>query len=304
MSLAAQEQALFDLLFDSGLRRRFADGSVAALTGYDLSDAERADFLTVRTDALALDARLRAEFVLSHLCRAFPLSFTLAASLPAGVAPLRDLVDTRVMRAPPVDRPVRFGERLRETLAAAALPAGERDGVLAIVDAELGMAMTAASVRRAVMSRSAPPGEPGPPAPGWQQRPLVLAPFVSAAVLPASYAHIKTALCPCADSELWGRLAAAPPAPGLRARAFAKAAARVLLARARVRRPSACDIDVDHATLELSDGFAPLLGHVDGNTSTTALLAQMRAVGAPEALLPGIEAGFRQLLETGMVITV
>ncbi len=304
MSLPAQEQALFDLLFDASLRERFCATSVAALAAYDLTDAERADFTTVRGEALQLDARLRADFLLAHLCRAFPLSFSLAASLPGGLPLLRSLIDAPLMRNAPVQRAAAFGARLRERLATEKYAsAAEQAAVLAVAEAELGMAMTAAALREAVLAGAPPPPTSTSVEPGWQERPLALAPHVSAAVLPRSYTLLKGTLCPCADTELWQHLATSAAAPALRTRTLAVEDPRVLLARARVSRPSSCDVDVDHATVELGAGFAPLLPHVDGRTSTREILAQMRAVGAPAPLLQGIESAFRQLLEAGMVVT-
>lgn len=303
MSLAAQEQALFDLLFDTPLRARFARESLAALSDYELDESERADFATVRPDALQLDARLRADFLLSHLCRAFPLSFSLAATLPRGLDLLRELIDAPLMRTPPVRRPAAFGAALRARLAQEhPESAQEQAAALALVEAELGMAMTAGALRESVLAGTPPPPPPAAPESGWQDLPLVLAPHVSAVLLPCSWPLLKDTLCPGADTELWDRLNTAPPAASLRARALATGEPRLLLARARCSRASACDVDVDHATLELGEGFAPLLQHVDGNTSTRAILAQMRAIGAPDHVLQGIESAFRQLLEAGMVV--
>lgn len=303
MSLAAQEQALFDLLFDAPLRARFARESVAALAGYDLDESERADFATVRPDALELDARLRGDFLLSHLCRAFPLSFSLAATLPRGLDLLRELIDAPLMRTAPVRRPAEFGRRLRTRLAQERLSSTqEQAAALALVEAELGMAMTAETVRESVLAGAPPPPPPTAPESGWQDFSLALAPHVSAALLPCSWPRLKGTLCPCADTELWDHLNTRPPAVSLRARALAPGEPRVLLSRARCSRASACDVDVDHATLELGEGFAPLLQHVDGHMSTRAILAQMRAVGAPEHVLQGIETAFRQLLGAGMLV--
>lgn len=302
MSLAEQERALFNLLFDAPLRARFCAESVVALADYDLNDAERADFAGVRAGALQLDARLRAGFVLAHLCRAFPLSFSLASSLPGGTALLRGLVDAPLMRTAPVRRAAAFGTRLRERLATESFSSpGELAAVLALVEAELGMALTAAGLREAVLAGAPLPATAAVPGPGWQDAPLSFAAHVSAATLPRSYPWLKSVLCPGPDTELWTQLEVTPTAAVSRSRALAGEDPRVLLARARVARPSACDVDVDHATVELGAGFAPLLQHVDGGTSTTAILAQMRAVGAADDVLQGIESAFRQLLAAGML---
>ncbi|MBI1731702.1 MAG: hypothetical protein HYR49_02900 [Gammaproteobacteria bacterium] len=303
MSFPEQERALFDLLFDRPLRDRFCRDPVHALSGYDLDAEERRDFTVIRPDALALDAYLRADFILSHLCRAFPLAFSIASSLAAGLDLLRGLIDTRTMRTPPDDRPATFGTRLREKMSTEVFTSDrEKAAVLAIVEAELGMAMTAGALRRS-MAAGTPVPPPAPVAPGadWKLRPLQLATFVSATVLPQSYPALKQALRPAGDSELWAQLSRNPLPASVRASTLEKEDPRVLLARARASRPSACDVDVNHATVELSEGFAPLFQHLDGRTSAGEILAQMRRVGTPEALLQGIEAAFRQLLDAGML---
>ena len=85
MSFEEQERVLFDLLFDHKLRERFCEGSVTALSEYNLSEKERNDFDGIRPDALELDANIRADLLLSHFCRAFPISFSLFSSFNGGL---------------------------------------------------------------------------------------------------------------------------------------------------------------------------------------------------------------------------
>jgi len=305
MSFAEQERALFDLLFDQPLRERFRKLSGAALVDYALTDDERADFSGIRADALALDAYLRADFLLSHLCRAFPLSFSLASSLPGGFDLLRGLIDTRTMRSPPDERTPAFGVRLRELLAAKPFSsAQEQAAVIAIVEVELGMATTAGALRRALAAGET--GPPGPPvlAAGWQDRPVQMAAYVSAALIPRSWPQLKNALCPGPDSELWAHLSGTPLPASVRTSSLTQGTPRLLLAQARVTHLSACDVNIEHATVELSDGFAPLFAHVDGKTAVAGILAEMRRIGAPDGVLQGIQTAFRQLLEVGMITEV
>ena len=303
MSFAEQERALFDLLFDQPLRERFRKLSGAALVDYALTDDERADFSGIRADALALDAYLRADFLLSHLCRAFPLSFSLASSLPGGFDLLRGLIDTRTMRTPPDERTPVFGTRLRELLATKSFSsAQEQAAAIAIVEVELGMAMTAGALRRALAAgASAPPGPPALTA-GWLDQPVQMAAYVSAALIPRSWPQLRNALCPGSDTELWAHLSGTPLPASVRTSALAQGAPRLLLAQARVTHSSACDVNIEHATLELSDGFSPLFAHVNGKTTVAGILAEMRRVGAPDGVLQGIQAAFKQLLESGMLV--
>lgn len=303
MSFPEQERALFDLLFDKPLRDRFSRERVAALAGFDLDEDERRDFEAIRADALVLDAYMRADHILSHVCRSYPLTFSIVSSLPGGLDLLRKLVDTRTMRTPPRDRLAAFGSRLRELLGARRFDTGQdKHGACAVAETELGMAMTAASLRGEMAAGAAAPAPTGPVPECWQELPLQLAPFVSAAVIPGSWPALKQALCPCPDTELWAHLSGTPLTARQRTRALAGSERRLLMARAHIAGVPACDTAVEHVTVELSEGFAPLLPHIDGKTSTRQILDQMRRIGAPEALLGGIESGFQQMLKEGMLI--
>ncbi|HSG88909.1 MAG TPA: hypothetical protein VLA56_06845, partial [Pseudomonadales bacterium] len=79
---------------------------------------------------------------------------------------------------------------------------------------------------------------------------------------------------------------------------------RLLVARAALERDSRCEPDVSQQTVELSEGFAPLLRHADGTRSTTWILAHLRHAGASDEILRAVQGGFRQLLDAGMLETV
>lgn len=93
MSFEEQERALFDLLFDNVIRQQFCKDPVAALIDYDLDEAEIADFDEIRPDALVLDAKMRRNLLLTHICRAFPISFAIVSSLNDGRSLLKSLVE-------------------------------------------------------------------------------------------------------------------------------------------------------------------------------------------------------------------
>ena len=122
MSFAEQERALFDLLFDEPQRRAFLADPVKALLGYELSDAERADFAVVDAFGLETDAHLRRELIMQRLCRAFPLAFSIASSLPDGLERVRALVTKEHVRASAATRTARFGDLLCNFIANAAWP--------------------------------------------------------------------------------------------------------------------------------------------------------------------------------------
>lgn len=301
MSLAAQEQALLDLLFDRDRRAAFRADREAALGAYAMSAAERADFATVRVDALELDAAARVNFILAQYCRSYPLSFSLVSSLPEGLGRLRALVDAALLRTPPGERVAAFGMRLRDGLRADGGGQGARAQalLLAVVEAELGMAVTAQLARAAALRGEAttPAAVPA----DWLRRPLRLAAFSSAAVLPRPYAELKASLCPCTGSELWRRLGREPLAAERRQALLATPELRLLVARAVVARASPCEPVVEHVTVELGEGFARLLPHLDGRQSVSGLLDALRGAGADDGLLSGVLGSFRELARQGML---
>ena len=303
MSFALQEQLLFELLFDCALRERFVQEGVSALAGRGLDDHALHDFSAIRPEALTLDASMRAGFILSQFCRSYPLSFSLVSSLPHGLEMLRALVDVQTMRVVPLERVLTFGFRLKESVSQRAFSsARERTLVVSILDAEIGMAWTAASLKKDVLAGRSP-AEPARLPDDWRQRRVTMAPFVSAAVIPAPHARLKAALCAETGAGLWRRLSRQPLSASERQRALQAADVRVLVARATVALASACEPVTEHVTVELPEGFASLLGHVDGTVAVADILRQLQQAGAGEDLLASVQEGFRQLWQQGMLVS-
>lgn len=302
MSLSAQEQVLFDLLFDRSLRERFVQNGVSALAGRGLDNDECRDFSAIRPEALVLDAAMRAGFILSQFCRSYPLSFSLASSLPQGLDQLRQLVDVKTMRSAPLERLITFGVRLKEQLLAQAFATErERARGISIVDAEIGMAWTSAAVKKEMLQGGQVTGDVHVPE-DWLQRHVAMAPFVSAAVIPSPYSRLKAELCAETGAGLWRRLSRQPLAAVERQRVLQATDSRILVARAVVAQASCCEPVTEHLTVELSEGFASLLGHVNGTASIAAILLQLKQAGAGDALLDSVQGGFRQLAQQGMLL--
>lgn len=297
MSFAVQEQLLLDLLFDVGCRAAFTRDAAGLCRARGLEAAETADFLVLRPEALAQDAQQRAAFILAQYCRSFPLTFALASSLPDGLECLRAGIDAALIRTPPRERLVHFGRGVcaRVQDADGFASARERALVLSIVEAELGMVWTA----QAAVAAPPPVALPA----DWLQRPLRFAEGVSAAILPRPYAELKAALCPVTGAALWRQLQRTPLAPAARRALLAQTDLRLLVARAVLREPLACEPVVEHVTVELGEGFARLLPHVDGQHSASSLLAALREAGAADALVAGVSSGFRQLWQQGMLVS-
>jgi hypothetical protein len=302
MSFEEQERVMFDLLFDSDLRDNFCDDAMNALADYELDEAEHRDFAEIRPDALQLDAKMRRDILLSHICRAFPISFAILSSLANGKSLLKKLVDTQTMRSPSLERQTVFGSRLRDELTAYSFDTStEQPLIIAILEAELAMAWTAATLKREVLESGQVPAEPLPVTLDWSSRPVKLAAYVGAAIIPRSYTELKRAFCGVADTELWSHLRHSPVSKSLRNKTLAKEDPRLLVMRARICHMSYCEPTVDHQTAELSEGFAPLFQHVNGTASVEQILAQLKQAGAPDQILQGVQSGFRQLLENGML---
>lgn len=301
MSLADQERVLFELLFDDALRARFATEGVEVLAECGLVGDELADFAELRADALAIDAGMRRSMVLSQLCIAYPLTCAVATSTSDGRERLEALVDVRTMRTPPIERAVVFGRRLREELEEADEDDPVGSGFRAILETELGMAWTAASIRREMLDLGRAPTPPGEFGEAWLDVPVRVASFVSAAVLPGPRDALREALCPVPDRELWRHLTHAPTAEDAVSAALGGGEPRLLVARAEIDRASRCDPTASHRTVELSDGFASIIGHANGGHSVRALLGGLENSGADARLLEGIEAGFRELCQSGML---
>lgn len=293
----AQEHALFDLLFDDGLRTDFCRRGLAALMEYELPTAALQDFAVIRPDALAFDARLRTDLILAQFCRSFPLSFSLLSSFAEGLALVKSLIDSATMRQPSLSRLSFFGKRLRQ-LALERLDLEPE--LLALIDAELAMLATSQRLKQDVLDGVTPATTPAL-ADNWLAAALDINSFVSVTLLPQSYDRLKQQLCPFSGSELWRHLNKNPLSASQRRQLLAEAEPRLLVCKAYIRHDSRCEPVIDQQTVELSEGFAPLLDHIDGSVSVNDILAQLKHLGASMAMLQSIAGGFRQLLKQGML---
>lgn len=302
MSYQEQERALFDLLFDSSVRENFCKDSIAALYQYDLNDDELKDFTEVRPDALELDAKIRADLLLSHLCRSFPVSFSIVSSLENGLDVLKGLIDVITMRTATIDRTTLFGRRIGESLTSLSFNSpDEQAKVSAILEAELGMAWTSASLKREVLENGQLHIKSSQSDQSWSSKNIKLAPYVCAAMIPESYEKLKASFCPEPDCDLWRSLNKRPVPSARRRKLLEKDDPRLFVARAHVSHMSRCEPTIDQKTVELSEGFAPLFQHVNGTASVDYILEQLKKIGAQDEMLQSIKSTFQQLLESEML---
>lgn len=302
MSYLEQERALFDLLFDSTVRENFCNKSTAALHQYELNEDELNDFKEIRPEGLELDAKIRTDLLLSHFCRAFPVSFSLVSSLEGGLEVLKGLVDVLTMRTATIERATLFGRRIGESLNTFSFNSqDEQTKVSAILEAELGMAWTCASLKREILDNGQLHIKSSRLSQDWSTKNIKLAPYVCAAMIPESYEKLKGLLCSESDCDLWRSLNKKPLAASKRKKLLENDDPRLFIARAHVSHMSRCEPTIDQKTAELSEGFAPLFQHVNGTVSVDYILQQLKQIGAQEEMLQSIKSTFKQLLESEMI---
>ncbi len=165
------------------------------------------------------------------------------------------------------------------------------------------MAVTANNLKAAVLNGFMPKDNIDIPE-GCLDKPAKIADFVSVTVIPQSYAQLKSSLCPCGVDELWKHLNNHPLSVQQRSSALQNLDPRLLVVRAHLHRYSQCVPEIKHQTVELSEGFAALLHHLDGNNSINEVLTQFQQAGAPEQMIHAVRNGFLQLWKSGMLALV
>ena len=304
MSFQEQERALFDLLFDRELRRDFGQRSSDALDGYDLTELEKQDFASIRFDGLELDSKLRVDLILSQIGKVYPLTFALMSSLEDGAEMLEFLVDQQTVNTLPAERAQVYGERLKVYLESYPFEVHEEQAVfLSVLQTELGMAVTSATLKQsAVNERAENEKKPaGVLASDWQSRPLQFSEHISATVIPRTYSGLQSSLLSCEVADAWHRVRRDPLNDTVLIPMVEEQDPRVLMVKAVLKTASHCDPKVEHITLELSEGFAPLLQHINGSHSVVDLMDQLKAVGANDDILASVKTGFEQMVEQGIV---
>lgn len=294
MSFIEQERAMFDLLFDAELRAEFIQHSTAALSHYKLSPSELEDFLAIRPDALAIDAQMRRSMVLAQLTRSYPISISLLSSIETGLSSAEAWIAPALMRAPPKQRPLLFGQAMAAWLKQYSFNNSKKEKlILSIQEAELSMAWTAANVGTTAVIQVLPED--------WPQKPIRMAKYISAALLPLPYHELKQQLCPVSDALLWRQLNRQAIDPSLIEELLNSTEQHLLVALACIESGSVCDPQTHHRSVVLNEGFAALFQHVNGHNSVVEILMQLSQAGASNKIVHSVKAGFQQLLEQGML---
>lgn len=302
MSFQEQERALFDLLFEAGLRQRFTDDKTSVLMAYELENHERQELLTLCPKRLHADATMRRNLLLSQFGKSYPLSYALLSALEEGLQSCERWINADAMRQAPLQRAVSFGQAMRLWLQNYAWPDNEtQQTALRIQEAELSLCWTLAQRHEASLGTQAPIHQDAVLPNNWLLQPIRIAPYVNAALLPGSYQSLLEAFCPAPHGQLLRHLKDQPWTLQQLSNHWQNTPLELLVARAVINHASAIDPGMHHLSLQLSEGFAPLFQHINGHNSTQAILDGLAQSGAPESLLASIQRGFAELLRLKMI---
>lgn len=298
--LAAQHDFLMALLFDETLRDRFAFDRAGVLAEAGLTGADAALFLQVDQRGLELDADSRRDYLMSALCRPYPIAASALGAMPGGARRLSGFLASPAVRGSLSERTRAFGDFLLETLQEN--PTEAPDEVLQLIhgflELERARAGTAAALRQSVEEGREPPRAVSHSNNAIKRGKLVLPPFCLAAELPVPSSVMTTALHHASPENAWSLIASRVLSLE-RVVSVARAdeipvtvLARALSAGRGLERAGAGGVspivEVTHRTVELSGRRGGLLAAFDG----TRQLAD---------LPPPLAALARNLLDAGLL---
>lgn len=256
------------LLFDPDLREKLASGDLE-----DLPPAERDLLAGVDRVGLEIDAQARGRYLMSALCRSYPLTSAALGAL-RGAAPLEAFLASPHLFAPLAARTRAFGEHLQRLVALGGLEAPLRALLSSFLDLERGLVQSAAALRAAASRGEAPP-PPGPVRASLRKRGLLrLPPFSLVVQLPVSTGVLRAALEGAGPEDAWARVRAGSLQPG-RLRTVARAEpnpvtflGRAFLVGEGIERAGAGGVapllEVRHRTLEVRGALARVIAGLEG----------------------------------------
>ncbi|MCB9777610.1 MAG: hypothetical protein H6742_03515 [Alphaproteobacteria bacterium] len=304
----APARYLLALLLDVERRAEHARGPDAACAAFGLTPTQAASFRDLSMAAVAADADARVRYLMSALCRAYPLSSGAIGAAPGGRDRLVAVLAAPDAIAGPARRNALFGRHLARLLELDPMQAGR--GVTAFlapfVEVERALVESSARLREAVTAGHAPPAPRRPSKKERRTGRLVLPPSLVAARLPASPEVLRAALMGITPENAWQRIEA-PGDAWERVVAVARAADGpagstpvILLARGVVHGVASARggaggvaplVDVRHRTVELSADVGGLLRQCDGSMGLDDL--PPRQARLADALL---DAGFIEVV--------
>ena len=263
---------LLRLLFDADLRAAFEADRDAVLSAAGLSEADRVAFAALDAEGLRRDALGRQRYLMSALCRPFPLTAAVVGAAPGGREAMVRFLATDALFAPLGARTVAFGEHLGALLEALDAPDEAVALSRALLALERALVDNAAALRRAAGEGRAP-GPPRAPSPReLRVGRLTLPPYLLVAELPQPLEQVVAALDGAGPEDVWHRVASG----SLSLDRFVTVAradlspvtllCRGYVAGQSVERAGAGGVaplvDVRHARAELSGRLGPLLSQL------------------------------------------
>jgi hypothetical protein len=304
-TLRRQYDLLIQLMLDGELRERFYsdDERDQVVDELNLDDDDVAVLGNVDRFGLEIDARVRRDYILSALCRAYPLAAAGIGGSDAGRAAIVAFLSSNRIRDTLGERTAAFGDHLARLLSLGAVGLSRQATVLleGVLTLERARVDVAAAVRAEVDAKgpSAAPGVPSKPTASLMKRGrLALPPFFIAQELRMPLSVVQNALDDVTADNAWHKIRDGSLSPG-RLDAVARAlpmpvtvASRAIARGVSVERAGAGGVsplvDVRHLIAELSGAQGAWLQTFDG----TQTLSELD---------PGSFRSARQLAEQGLL---
>lgn len=301
MSFAAQEQALFDLLFDEDFLEEFLQDKQGALELYGLSEDEIKDFDALRTDSVKLEAKMRKNMLLGQMVKHLPLSFALLSSFDNGFDVCRSIIRPYLVQMNGFHRLSVFANQLLLQIEDLKFfHQNDKVFVEKILNLESQMMLQAARLEDDSALDLIASLEPFSEEVARQK--LHWANNVSAHSLPMGFSYLKEMLCEnLSAGELWVKLQKEPMEIDARMELVLNMNNKLLVTKPFFQNESLTDREVSFKTIELIEGFEPLIQSINGRNSAKDLMQLYRAAGAEEQTIEQVEQGLKVLWENGLL---
>lgn len=302
MSLKAQENVLFELLFDDDFREEYSQNAASALSLYGLTSDEVNDFLPLRLDALELEADVRKRMILSQICSQAPLSIAMLSSFENGLDIAKKIIKPFIVRAIVSERCSLFLQQLI-FLKDELLFFNEQDQILftQILKLELCFAKQLSHSNLHHLRQCKDDEDNAAKNSNIEcDKALVLSPLLGVNYLPLSYWQIKKELCAVDSHLLWRELQETPILIEQRLGLFtamSEDSSKCIISLARLLQSSPTDPKTDLHIIEMIDGFLPLLNKVNGERSLNDILQLFESAGASADMIQKVIQGFETLFQ-------
>jgi len=291
--VATQEALLFRLLFDEEARERFVQNRGAFFDEEGVDDDTRRVFAQVSAAGLEADAAYRRDYVMSTLCRAFPLTVGMVGTRPEGRRALTAFLSSPSIFKSTRERNDAFAVHLERVvdLGSAALTADEVRLLLPVFATERARLRNAAELRAHVERQGAAGLTLGPaPKTGDKKRlKVALPPFFLAGVLPFGQRVLQNALDDIRPENAWPKIAHGHLAPE-RVQTVARSLHLpvTFVQRGVVRRVVSSQapgvpplVEVTHLSAELPGQQGDVLQEFDGKRTLQELPHPLKTLATP-----------------------